>query len=54
MKTATQQSATAKLTNVKHASLKKDANKELTQPIEITPVKDHSFARLLASCCDCI
>jgi hypothetical protein len=54
MQTATQQSVTAKLTNVEPASLKKVAHKEPTQPIEIKVATDVSLARLLASCCDCV
>jgi hypothetical protein len=54
MQTVTPQLATAKITHVEPVSLKKVANKELTQPIEITVAKDGSLARLLASCCDCV
>lgn len=54
MQSTTQDLVSKKRVNVAPVTLSKATIKDLIKPNDLTPAKESSLERLLASCCDCV
>jgi hypothetical protein len=54
MQTVTQDISSKKHVNAKPASISKSTHKDVVKAAELSPAKDNSLERLIASCCDCV